>query len=357
MIPAIATDHLSDAHLTALVGLFGGILLGLAARLGRFCTLGAIEDLLYGGSSLRMRTWGMAIGLSILGSFSLIAFGWLDPVQSQYLAVRWMPMASILGGLMFGYGMALSGMCGYGAIARLGGGDLRSFVIVLVMGVATYVVLTGPLAPLRDAVFHQEEITSHTAQGLAQQLSAITGLSVPAVGLIIGALILAFSAKSREVIATPSSIGWAALVALAVISGWAGTSYIARTGFDAVPVVSHSFSAPLGETILWTMTGSLRPLSFAVGSVAGVWFGAFIGSLLKGHFRWEACDDPRELRRQIIGAAIMGAGAVIAMGCTVGQGLSAFSLLAVSAPVTFVAILVGAAIGLRQLIEGFRRAA
>ena len=121
-------------------------------------------------------------------------------------------------------------------------------------------------------------------------------------------------------------------------------------------MVSHSFSAPLGETILWTMTGSLRPLSFAVGSIAGVWTGAFIGSLIKGHFRWEACEDPRELRRQIIGAAIMGAGAVIAMGCTVGQGLSAFSLLAVSAPVTMLAIFAGAAFGLRQLIEGFRPA-
>lgn len=104
------------------------------------------------------------------------------------------------------------------------------------------------------------------------------------------------------------------------------------------------------------MTGSLRPLSFAVGSVAGVWCGAFIGSLIRGHFRWEACEDPRELRRQIIGAALMGTGAVIAMGCTVGQGLSAFSLLALSAPVTCAAIFAGAALGLRQLITGFRPA-
>jgi len=104
------------------------------------------------------------------------------------------------------------------------------------------------------------------------------------------------------------------------------------------------------------MTGSLRPVSFAVGSVVGVLIGAFVGSTIKGHFRWEACEDPRELRRQIIGAAIMGVGAVLAMGCTIGQGLSAFSLLALSAPVTFLSIFIGAAIGLHQLIEGFRPA-
>ena len=101
------------------------------------------------------------------------------------------------------------------------------------------------------------------------------------------------------------------------------------------------------------MTASGGGLSFGIGSVAGVWTGAFIGSLIKGHFRWEACEDPRELRRQIFGAVLMGAGAVVAVGCSVGQGISAFSLLAYSAPVTFLAILAGAAIGLRQLIEGF----
>ena len=78
-----------------------------------------------------------------------------------------------------------------------------------------------------------------------------------------------------------------------------------------------------------------------------------IGSLIKGHFRWEACDDPRELRRQIIGATMMGVGAVVALGCSIGQGVSAFSVLAFSAPVTLAAIVVGTMIGLRQLITGF----
>ncbi|MGR3692652.1 MAG: YeeE/YedE thiosulfate transporter family protein, partial [Sagittula sp.] len=75
-----------------------------------------------------------------------------------------------------------------------------------------------------------------------------------------------------------------------------------------------------------------------------------------GHFRWEACEDPRELRRQIFGAALMGGGAVVALGCSIGQGLSAFSVLAFSAPVTFASIFAGAAFGLRQLIVGFQPA-
>lgn len=344
---------LTDSQAVALIGLFGGTLLGLAARLGRFCTLGAIEDLLYGGSDQRLRMWAMAIGVAVIGSFALIATGHIDGAETYYLSIRWMPMASVVGGLMFGYGMALSGNCAYGAIARLGGGDLRSFVIVLVMGVSTYVVLAGPLAPLRDSLFHQTPVTTEIPPGLAHHAAAITGVSVSLIGIVIGVLFCLVALWAADFRGDANAVLWSVIVGLAIVSGWAGTSYVARTGFDAVPVVSHSFSAPVGETVLYAMTGSARAVSFAVGSVAGVWIGAFAGSLIKGHFRWEACEDPRELRRQIIGAAIMGAGAVIAMGCTVGQGLSAFSLLAISAPVTCLAIFAGAALGLRQLIEGF----
>ncbi|CUH43965.1 putative transporter component [Ruegeria atlantica] len=100
------------------------------------------------------------------------------------------------------------------------------------------------------------------------------------------------------------------------------------------------------------MTASGNTFSFAVGSVSGVLIGAFLGSWSKGHFRWEACEDPRELKRQMLGAAIMGPGAIIAVGCSVGQGISGFSLLAYSTPVTFAAIFVGAALGLKQLVSG-----
>jgi uncharacterized membrane protein YedE/YeeE len=344
---------LSEVQMVVLIGAFGGILLGLAARLGRFCTLGAIEDLLYGGSDARMRMWALAIGTAVIGSFALIGSGLLNPGDTHYLSIQFSPVASIIGGLMFGYGMALSGNCGYGAIARLGGGDLRSFVIVLVMGVSVYCVLVGPLAPLRNLLFVQIPVTTGTPPGLAQHAAAMTGLPMAGIGIGVGLALCALALGSTELRKDRTAIFWSVIVGLAIVSGWAGTQWVYDNGFDALPVVSHSFSAPVGETLLFAMTGSMQTASFAVGSICGVWLGAFLGSLIKGHFRWEACDDPRELRRQIIGAAIMGAGAVIAVGCTIGQGLTAFSLLAISAPVTFLAIVAGAALGLRQLIEGF----
>jgi uncharacterized membrane protein YedE/YeeE len=342
---------------TTLFGAAGGIILGLAARLGRFCTLGAIEDLLYGGSDIRIRMWGLAIGIAIMGCFGLSIMGIMEPHTSYYLSIRWMPLASILGGGVFGYGMALAGNCGYGAIARLGGGDFRAFVVVLVMGISAYATLAGPLAPLRNWAFPQIDVTSDLPPGLAHYLGWHLQVAPDVIGISIGVFVTGVALASREVWRKPQALFWGTSVGLAITSGWAGSYYAATAGFADLPVVSHSFSAPVGETLLYLMTASVREPSFAVGSITGVALGAFVGSLIKGHFRWEACEDPRELRRQIIGAALMGIGAVLALGCTVGQGMTAFSTLAWSAPVTFAALFAGAALGLRQLIEGFQAAA
>lgn len=345
-------DVIGDGNAAALFGLLGGVLLGLAARLGRFCTLGAIEDLYYGDNDMRLRMWGVAIGTAVIGSFSLIGLGLLNAPETIYLGFAFAPLASIVGGLMFGYGMALAGNCGYGALARLGGGDLRNFVIVLVMGIAAYATISGPLAYARVWLFPQGP-AQETVPGIAHSLSNLTGISPTLIGLLIGVLILAFTIAPSRVRKSPKTLFWGAVVGLSVVIGWGGTQWIASNGFAGTPVVSHTFAAPLGEAIFWGMTASGQTLSFAIGSVAGVWFGAFAGSLIKGHFRWEACEDPRELRRQIFGAGLMGVGAVIALGCSIGQGLSAFSVLAWSAPLTLGAIFGGAALGLHHLIAGF----
>jgi uncharacterized membrane protein YedE/YeeE len=345
-------DFISEPALTALVGLIGGIVLGLAARIGRFCTLGAIEDAYSGESTLRLRMWGIAIGVAIICTFTLSAAGLLELDQTLYLSQCWNPAASVAGGLLFGYGMALAGNCGYGALARVGGGDLRSFLIVLIMGIAAYMTLGGPFAEVRLWIFGSPSPAT-SMPSLAQGLSDLTSLGMNSAGIALGATLVLLTCLSRNVRTSSSYIIWGAIVGLAIASGWAGTRWVATNGFGTPRVVSHTFSAPLGETIIYTMTSSGNTISFGTGSVVGVVLGAFIGSLFKGQFRWESCDDPRELRRQLLGAFIMGIGAVVAVGCSVGQGLSAFSVLAYSAPVTFGCIMLGAALGLRQLIWGF----
>ncbi len=345
-------DAITEAQAAALIGLFGGVALGLAARIGRFCTLGAIEDVLYSSDDRRLRMWGIAVGVAVIGTHLAMTFGHLDGADTAYLNRVWNPVATVIGGLLFGYGMALSGNCGYGALARLGGGDLRSLVIVIVMGLSAYVVMSGPLAHARIWLFPvQEGATS--PQGISQFFRTQFGASFTTVGLITGFALIAVSLSSRAMRKSFSHIFWGAVVGAAVTSGWIGTYWIAQNGFAAEPIETHTFAAPIGDTIYYGMTASGNTVSFSVGSVIGVLLGAALGSFSKGHFRWEACEDPRELRRQIGGAALMGTGAILAVGCSVGQGISAFSLLAYSAPVAAASIFMGAAFGLRQLISGY----
>jgi uncharacterized membrane protein YedE/YeeE len=314
--------------------------------------LGAIEDLYYGATSTRFAMWGIALGVALIGTFGLSAVGLLNMADTLYLAMAWNPWASIVGGLIFGYGMAIAGNCGYGALARMGCGDLRSFMIVIVMGVSAYVALGGPLSTLRLALFPTAEAGT-TPPGLAHLIARHLPVDLHLVGIVAGCLLIAATLMHRGLRENPTSIFWGAVVGIAIISGWAGTQWITANGFDRSIIISHTFTAPVGETLLYLMTSSGNTISFGTGSVVGVILGALAGCLIKGHMRWEACEDPRELRRQIGGAVLMGFGAVVAVGCSVGQGLSAFSVLAYSAPVTLACIVLGAVIGLRQLVEGF----
>jgi len=343
--------ELQEELLALAIGAFGGVLLGLAARLGRFCTLGAIEDALYGEDLRGVRMWALALAVAITGVFTLAAVGRLDLSRTLYASSAWNPAASIFGGLAFGYGMAIAGNCGFGALARLGGGDLRSFVIVAVLGVSAYATMTGPLSSLRLALFPVEPGAG--ASGYAHWAAERLGLPVLVPALAIAAALAVFALSAQAFRRSPRHMVWGAAVGVAIVSGWAGMAWLSVESFEAVRPESHSFTAPLGEVILFAMISTGRGLSFSIGSVVGVVVGAVIGAAIRRESRWEACEDPRELRRQIAGGALMGIGGVVAAGCSVGQGLTAFSTLAFSAPVTLAAIVAGAAIGLRQLVRGF----
>lgn len=345
-------DPLSMGAIAALIGLATGAVLGLAVRMGDFCTLGAIESAAYGGDQRRIRMWGVALGVAIGATYLLADAGLIDLDETIYHSLRWNPLASVLGGLIFGYGMALAGNCGFGALARFGGGDLRAMVIVVVMAIFGYVTLNGPLAQLRVFLFPQQDADG--MQGFAHLLSGLTGVPPLLPALLIAAGLMGWGLSHAPLRASPSRLFWAAMVGLSVALAFWGTSALHRESFAEVAVEGHSFTAPLGRTLIWLMTSSSGGISFGVGSVFGVLAGAFLGSSIRGVFRWEACEDPRELGRQVGGAALMGIGGVLALGCSMGQGVTGFATLAYSGPVTLGAICLGAVYGLHRLIQGFQ---
>lgn len=344
-------ESLPPGVLAALVGLVGGVVLGLAARLGNFCTLGAIESAAYGGDQRRLRMWGVVLGTAILSVFGLSEFGMIDMPASIYLATSWNPAASIVGGLIFGYGMALAGNCGFGALSRFGGGEIRAMVVVVVLGIFGFIALNGPLADLRVFLFPMHE--AETPQGIAHFLSNQTGLPLMLWAAIAGVGLLVAGLSHSPLRRDPSYVFWGVAAGLAIASAFWGTTLVSHASFEATNVLGHSYTVPVGRTILYLMTTSAGGIDFPIGSVTGVVLGALIGSLIKKDFQWEGCEDPRELGRLTIGAALMGIGGAVAMGCSIGQGVSAFSMLAWSAPVTLISIVAGALFGLSRLLQGY----
>jgi hypothetical protein len=338
-----------------LIGAGGGLLLGLAARLGKLCTLGMIEDVHYGQDYGRLWMWLTVLGTAMILNFGADALGLIDLSTALQLSNRYSILGAIVGGLLFGYGMAQAGNCGYGVLARLGGGDIRALMIALVMGVTASAALFGILGGMRPTLFPVTPAGPEPS-GLAHSIQGMTGLPHTAIGLTLGMLALLLSIRLQAPGQRLRRAGWGIVAGGAISSGFLGTYWVASSGFDAWSVVSHSFTAPIGETIHYAMFSSGLAPKFGMGSVLGVILGGAIGSVIQGGFRWEACDDPRELRRQIGGAVAMGLGAVLAAGCSVGQGLSALSLLSTTAPIVAASIWIGAWIGLRHLIVGLEAA-
>jgi hypothetical protein len=114
-------------------------------------------------------------------------------------------------------------------------------------------------------------------------------------------------------------------------------------------VESLTFVAPLAYWIdlfmFWSDTS--RTFTFSIMTVTGVVLGAWVHAVMSRSFRLEGFLDRHDLVVHLIGAAMMGAGGVVAFGCTIGQGISGLSLLAAGSLLATLSIVAGAWLGLR----------
>lgn len=336
------------------VGLSGGIVLGLAARLGKFCTLAAIEDALFAENTTRWRMWVLAIAVAILAMSAAEGMGFVEASHALVIVSGFNPVAVVTGGLMFGVGMALVGTCGFGVLVQLGGGDLKAFVAFIVLGLFAFMAASGPTAVLGLWLFEPFRMTTGVFGDprIHSMVGSATGVSPFAIAVAIAFALIAWVLSQGSFRARPKAVGWGLLVGLVIAWGWIGTGYLAHDPFDPQPMLSYSFVQPAGDSLMYLMTSTSSQLSFGIGGTVGVLAGAFAGAIHKREWRWRTHDDAIEARRQIVGAALMGTGGMYALGCTFGQGLSAAALLAVSAPLALASIWLGAYLGLLYLMEG-----
>ncbi|WP_428671027.1 YeeE/YedE family protein [Roseibium sp.] len=346
---------LDPVMLAPFLGVLGGCVLGYVARMTHFCTLASLERHWYAGDSNRLRVWVLASVTALVGTQVLVALDLADPGASFYLSPAFPWTGAILGGFMFGVGMALVGTCGFGAVLRLGGGSLRALVVLTVIGLSALAAQRGIVGSLRVPLVDNMAVyfTETGSQSIGDILSELTGVRLQeAVAVMIAVAGLAWIFKSPTFRRQYSKIGSAIVIGAVIPFGWWATTFAAEKAFSPVQIEAGSFVVPVGDTIMKLITYTGTWPDYGVGLVVGTLAGAVVAALVRRDIRWEACDDARELGRHLLGGTLMGVGGVFAMGCTIGQGITAFSTMAISAPVVMLSMAVGARVGLAWLIEG-----
>jgi uncharacterized membrane protein YedE/YeeE len=343
--------------LVPLAGLAIGLAFGAVIERTGFCTMGAVSDWAGLGETTRLKAWGLAIAVAIAGTQALHLAGLVDLSTSLYAGTRLGWLGHLAGGAMFGIGMTLAGGCGSRTLARLGAGNLKSLVVVLVLGIAAYATMRGVIAPLRLHLIDPVALPLGRPQSLPELIAP--GGTVPRMALAVAiALALALWAlRDGRLRARPRLVLGGAATGILVTAGWCATGVMGRDDFTPLPLASLTFVAPIGETLMYAMLSTGTRVTFAVATCIGVVAGAALAALAAGSFRWEGFSDRHDLARHLLGAVLMGVGGVLALGCTIGQGITGLSTLSLGALLTIAGIVGGGALTTRYLVEGSWREA
>jgi len=338
----------------ALAFVFGAI-----AQKTHFCTMGAVADIVNMGDWSRMRMWLLAIGVAVLGAGALHAAGLIDLGKSIYRTPNFTWLSYLVGGACFGVGMVLASGCGGKTLIRIGGGNLKSLVVFMVLGLVAYMTMRGIFGVFRVNVLEKAVITFTGGQDIPALLVAL-GMEAKTAFLLaviaIGGGLTAFSLLKRDFWSFDNLLAGLG-IGLTVVAAWyvsGHLGYIAEhpdtleeafVATNSGRMEALSFVAPQAYTLellmLWSDTS--RTVTFAIATALGVIAGSFAWSIVTRSFRWEGFAGIEDTANHLLGAALMGFGGVVAMGCTVGQGISGFSTLALGSIVTFLAIVAGAA--------------
>jgi uncharacterized membrane protein YedE/YeeE len=330
-----------------------GVIFGAVASKTNFCTMGAVSDWVNMGDKSRLRAWLLAIGLAIVATQSMRATGLIDMSGAIYLTTNFGWLGYLLGGLLFGIGMTLASGCGQRTLVRVGGGNLKSLVVMMFLGLTAYMTMRGLLALVRVNAIEPTNLDLPTAdQGIGTLLAAAAGLENAepvtwAVAALLGggAIVYAFADKTFR--GSFNNILAGIVIGLVIAAGWYVTGVVGFDDFEPVRLESYTFVAPTGGSLQYLMTFTGSTIGFGVAAVFGVIFGSFVYAVVGGHFHIEYFINRSDMIRHIVGGILMGFGGVLALGCTVGQGITGMSTLALGSLMALVSIVFGSALTMK----------
>jgi uncharacterized protein len=363
-------DPSSAAKLPIVVASFAFVLafvFGAVANRVNFCTMGAVTDIVNFGDWRRMRMWVLAIAVAIAGAATLRVTGLVDLSKSIYTGATVAWLSALVGGFLFGFGMTLSSGCGSKTLIRAGAGNLKSWVVLFVLGIAAYMTLKGLFAVWRASALDPWKIDFGSFGVATSDLPALlgaAGLGAAAkiwVPVVIVLALLAYVFKDREFRATPEFIVGGIVIGLVIVGGWYVSGHLGYLAEDPATLEekfvatnsgrleSYSFTSPVAYTLelLMFWSDQSRIVTFGIAGVLGMLAGSAAYALASRTFRWEGFGSVEDVANHIVGGIMMGFGGVTALGCTIGQGLTGISTLAFGSFLAFGAIIAGCVAAVR----------
>ena len=359
-------DH--AASLVAWLAFALAAVFGAVANRVDFCTMGALTDAIHIGDWRRLRMWLLAMAVAIVGAAALSTAGWVDFGKTIYTGPRVAWLSALVGGFLFGFGMTLASGCGSKTLIRLGAGNLKSLVVLIVLAISAYMTLKGLFAVLRANTLDVVRFDTTTIGAAHSDLSSVLGALFgggaalrAAMPLAVAAALAVFVLASPDFRASPAMIFGGVTIGLVIVGGWYVSGHLGHVAEDPRTLEeafvatnsgraeSFSFVAPnaylLELLMLWS--DQSRIVTFGIAGVLGMLAGSAAVALATRTFRWEGFVSTEDLVNHIAGGVLMGFGGVTALGCTIGQGLSGISTLALGSVLALVGIVAGCAAALK----------
>ncbi|AJW44722.1 YeeE/YedE family protein [Ralstonia mannitolilytica] len=351
----------------ALAFVFGAIL-----QRTHFCTMGAVSDVVNIGDWTRLRMWALAIGVAMIGTGVLSWLGLIDTSKTIYTASKLLWLSSLVGGLLFGFGMVLGSGCGSKTLVRIGGGNLKSVVVFVFLGLSAYMTLKGVFGVVRVATVDSVAVALPTSQDLPSVLGHAFSADARTLRLVLALLIggaLSLWALAARDFRTGDNLLGGIGVGLVIVGMWYVSGHLgyvqedpntlqeAFVATNSGRMEALSFVAPVSYTLEWLMffSDTSKVLTVGIVSVLGVIAGSAVVALVTRTFRWEGFANAEDTGNHIVGGILMGSGGVTALGCTIGQGLSGVSTLAIGSFIALAGILAGAVLAFRYQIWRLER--
>ena len=348
-----AADH--AVGVLALGGFFIGLPFGWIVYRSNFCVMGSLSDIYNLDDWRRFRAWVLAAAVALVLAQTFASLGIVALERSMYLSTNLNWLGHALGGFVFGFGMVLAGGCPTRNLVRFGNGDLRALVVLVVIAVAGFATIGGIIAPVRNFLEQATAIDLKrfgiASQSLGEMLGRGSASRVNlALAAVLGAAGLVYALGNREFRSSRLHVGSGLAVGGLVAAGWAVTGLTFDDLAAPTAPVSLTFIRPLGDTLDWLQRFTAIPWpGFGIATVFGTWLGAFLAARRAGRFRVLGFANLGDMKANLTGACLMGVGGALALGCTIGQGITGLSTLAIGSIITTAALVYGGWQGLRYL--------